>query len=246
MALKKQSAGMHEIAVGSETIRFELLYSARKRMTIRVHPDARITVDAPNRTEFTHITAFVLKHADWILKKRREFTINPRVAPPRQYTDGEQYRYLGSEYTLEIVRDHIERVRMSNGVLTVGVHDPADGTRIRTLIRRWYVKGAQRIFTDRLAACFPRVAFLGVPEIPPLKMRDMRSRWGSCNSNGTITLNTRLVQAPEQFIDYVILHELCHLREMNHSKAYYALLQRACPNWRTLKKQLNTYTFHAI
>jgi predicted metal-dependent hydrolase len=127
---------------------------------------------------------------------------------------------------------------MSRGLLTVGVHDPAGKARIAQLIDRWYRRHARRVFEERLKACYPRVESMGIP-YPDLAMRTMKSRWGSCSAAGRMTLNLKLIQVPRSMIDYVILHELCHLKEHNHSPAFYALLDRVLPDWRERRERLN-------
>ena len=98
------------------------------------------------------------------------------------------------------------------------------------------------MFHERLCACFQRVAHTGVA-FPTLTIRQMKTRWGSCSRDSRILLNLRLIQAPIEYIDYVIVHELCHLKERNHSKRYYALLDTTMPDWREWRQRLNAYEF---
>ena len=129
-------------------------------------------------------------------------------------------------------------VRLGGTILTVTLPGPADPATTRAALDGWFAEAARRIFAARLAICFRRVARLGVA-YPTLTIRAMSTRWGSCRRVGAITLNLRLIQAPQSCIDYVILHELCHLKEHNHSKEYYALLDRILPDWRDRRRKLN-------
>ena len=134
-------------------------------------------------------------------------------------------------------------VRLGRTILTVTLPGPADPAATRAALDGWFAEEARRIFAARLAVCFRRVARLGVP-YPTLAIRPLATRWGSCSRAGAITLNLRLIQAPPQCIDYVILHELCHLKEHNHSKGFYALLDRVLPDWRERRHKLNACEIH--
>ncbi|MEO8394263.1 MAG: YgjP-like metallopeptidase domain-containing protein [Chloroflexota bacterium] len=106
------------------------------------------------------------------------------------------------------------------------------------LVEKWYRSRAQFVFKERFAPCYLRLASLGIP-YPEFAVRNMKSRWGSCTATGRILLNLKLIQVPKDLIDYVILHELCHLKENNHSSAFYALLDRVLPDWRERRQRLN-------
>ena len=181
----------------------------------------------------------MLKRAGWILRQQRQFKEYPTAtALPRRYVSGEAYRYLGRQYRLKVVENAVERVILSRGYLTVGVHHPADKHQIAQLIENWYRRHANHVFNDRLSVCYPRVELLGIP-FPDLAVRAMKSRWGSCSAAGRITLNVKLIQVPRNLIDYVILHELCHLKEHNHRPTFYNLLDRVLPDWRERRQRLN-------
>lgn len=102
-----------------------------------------------------------------------------------------------------------------------------------------WVARVKAVFQERLEACYPRVARFKVA-YPALVVRRMKSRWGSCTAAGKITLNLKLIQMPKECIDYVVVHELCHLKEHNHSPAFYALLGKVMPDWEERKQKLNT------
>ena len=98
---------------------------------------------------------------------------------------------------------------------------------------------AQRVFRERCDFIPARIAAIGVTPPERFRLREMKSRWGSFSAKGQISLNLKLIQVDKSMIDYVILHELCHLRELNHSRAFYALLDRVVPDWNTLRAKLN-------
>jgi predicted metal-dependent hydrolase len=130
-------------------------------------------------------------------------------------------------------RGGAERV---DGRIRIVVSDP-DPDRIRNRLLGWYRQQAQHLFGERLAVISQETPWTG-GEPPPMRLRKMKRTWGSCSAKGVITLNPQLVKAPPECIDYVIAHEICHLREHNHSKAFYALQDQLNPSWRKTRDQL--------
>ena len=232
----------HQIQYGQSTIAFELVYSSRKDLAIHVHPDSSIVVDAPVGSDLPEVKRKIIKRAAWILRQQRLFqTYAPKIIP-RQYVSGETHRYLGRQYRLKVSESETEAVKLSRGRFFIAVRDKTDTDRVGRLLEDWYRTRARVVFSVRLSAVYPRVQYLGIP-YPDLVIRKMRSRWGSCTASGRLLLNLRLMQVPKYLIDYVIVHELCHLKEHNHSKAFYALLDRALPNWRDRRRRLSEYEF---
>jgi predicted metal-dependent hydrolase len=164
-----------------------------------------------------------------------------KAAPPRP-VKGESRRFLGRHIPLKVEKlpstsPMRETVKLEKEHLTVWVKDVKDKERMQTLLDNWYREQAEIIFTRRMLTHLPRFQYLR--QMPELKIRRMKSRWGSCGTNGVITLNLKLIQVDEALIDYVIVHELCHLIEHNHSKHYYALLSRMMPDWEERRQRLN-------
>lgn len=235
----KVVGGSHRVQFGTSTIEYELIFSDRKTLAIHVHPDGSVVVDAPEGSDLTAIEQKVHKRAPWILRQQREFAGYAAPYPlPRRYVSGESYRYLGRQYRLKVVGDMVERVVLSRGYITVHVHNTNEKRHIQELLDAWYLSHAKRVFAERLKACYPRVEGLGIP-YPALAIRDMKVRWGSCSTKGRITLNRRLIQVPKDLMDYVILHELCHLKQHDHSPAFYALLKQILPDWEERRRKLN-------
>lgn len=235
----KVVGGSYRVQFGTSTIEYEMIFSDRKTLAIHVYPDGSIVVDAPEGSELETIEQRVLKRASWILRQQREFESYASPNPlPRRYVSGESYRYLGRQYRLKLIEDAVERVILSRGYITVRIPDSSDKQHIGELLDAWYLSHAKRVFAERLKVCYPRVEGLGIP-YPDLAIRDMKARWGSCSAKGRITLNGRLIQVPKDLIDYVILHELCHLKEYDHSPTFYALLERVLPDWEERRQKLN-------
>lgn len=230
----------HVLHYGTTTIRYELTYTERTTLAIHVHPDMRVTVEAPPQTELAVIEGRVRKRAAWILQQQRDFERYRFDQPPREYVSGETHYYLGRAYRLKVLEsatDH-EIAYMSRGRILVYVRDVTNTERVRAWVERWYRKQAKRVFQERLDVWYPQLARLGVA-YPTVQIRRMESKWGSCTVAGKITLNLKLIQKPKECVDYVIVHELCHLVEHHHGPAFYALLTRLMPDWEARRHKLN-------
>ena len=237
-----QPAPLQTLRYGTTQITYDVVFSARTTLAINVYPEGRVSVRAPHGSDLETIAALVQKRAGWIIKQQQRFrSYAPPTVFPREYVSGESYRYLGRQYRLKVRDGTPEQLALGRSDLFVTVRD-RDPQRVQRLLERWYRAEAQRIFAERLHACWPRVAPLGVA-VPTLTIRRMKTRWGSCGRNGRILLNLRLIQAPIDLIDYVLVHEVCHLKEHNHSTRYYALLDTAMPDWRERRQRLNAYEF---
>ncbi len=235
--------GQAQIQFGEQMIAYSVTYAKRKTLGITVLPDLSVEVRAPNATDPTAIAEVVRRRAPWILRQQRELEKYLPKQPPRRYVSGETHRYLGRQYRLKVhelsaAEPAIERVKLSSGFLTVWAVNPYDNEQTEALVQDWYRRQAQRVFGERLEALLPRFQPLSIQR-PTLTIRRMKARWGSCGANGVVTLNLKLIQVGKPLIDYVIVHELCHLVEHNHSKRYYALLDRMLPDWRKRRQQLN-------
>ncbi len=114
--------------------------------------------------------------------------------------------------------------------------------RAKKLVENWYRQCAKEVFDERVAVWYPHFERFGF-DPPVVVVRQMRSRWGSCTAQGKITLNLKLIMVPKQLIDYVIVHELCHRVEQNHSKRFYGLLGRVMPDWKERKEKLKRFDF---
>jgi predicted metal-dependent hydrolase len=234
------SEGRHQVQYGETTIEFLLSYAPRQTLNISVHPDLKVTVTAPENAPFEAIEAKVLQRARWILRQQRELELYLPHIPPRQYVSGETHRYLGRQYRLKVVEDSHEDVKLARGYLYVFTPDKANTERVRAQVENWYRRQATRVFQERLEALLPRFERLGI-SMPKWTIKNLKTRWGSCTEAGTITLNLRLIQVPKRAMDYVLVHELCHLVEHSHSQRFYLLLDRMMPDWRVRRQHLNQY-----
>jgi len=212
-------------------------FGDRKTLTIVVHPDLRVAVSAPKVRTLAEVLAKVERRGRWILRQRRYFEqFLPRL-PERRYVSGETFMFLGRQYRLKVHPDTVKLAALHGGSLEIRGPAREDHEGIKALVVDWYRKHARAAFERRLLRCWQLVRRHDIPE-PSLRIRRMKRRWGSCGKNGTILLNTELVRAPVHCIDYVIVHELCHLRFPHHSDRFYRLLALVMPDWQRRKTRL--------
>lgn len=232
-------AAMRHVTYGSERIEFLLSRRERKTLAITVHPDLRVEVIAPVEAEEVAIFRRVQSRARWILRQRRQFLSWMPKPTPRRYRSGETHRYLGRQYRLRIVSDTIPRVSLKSGFIEIRQPDATDSTAARRQLDQWMRKQADRRFRNELGKALKRLAIHQLPQ-PTLRLLRMPKRWGSCTAKGEILLNPELIKTPAVCVEYVILHELCHLKHPNHSAAFFRMLDAVLPDWRERKQRLET------
>lgn len=234
----------HTLEYGHTTLEYQLTYTERETLAIHIHPDTKVTVEAPVGSDLIEIEKRLRKRTAWILRKQRDFRRYSFNIPLRQYVSGESHRFLGRQYQLKVIQsaDRKESVSFDREHILVSVYDKSNRTRIKKLLNWWFRLQGHRVFTERVDAWYPRFERYSIRH-PQITIRQMRSRWGSCTESGKMTLNIKLIQVPRQFIDYVIVHELCHLIEHNHSAEFYTLMTRILPDWEDRREKLNSFEF---
>lgn len=236
-----ERATRHRIAYGDEVIIFSLRRQPSRtvaRIAIHVDPDARVWVDAPDAAPLADVLAAVKKRARWISQHVGAAKARLAHVLPREYVSGESLHYLGRRYRLKVVVDAEARAqaRMRGAFITVTTSQHTPIT-VRAALDTWYRQRAREVFAHRLAVTAAPLRW--VKQLPPTRLQFMTVQWGSCSPAGRITLNPLLVKAPRECIDYVLLHELCHLLHHNHSPRFYRALDRHMPNWRAVKERLD-------
>lgn len=225
------------IIYGKEKISFEVFYGNRKTMEIAVHPDARVIVKAPKGTAPEIIGGRIAKRARWIRKQIDYFRkFGPRT-PSRRYVGGETHLFLGRQYRLKIRKQNKDKIKLKGAYFYVMTPDPDNTQKVKALLDAWYKEHARTIFSRRLEECYRHTKKLNIP-LPQIKLRKMSKRWGSCSKSGDILLNTTLVRASVYCIDYVIMHELCHLKVHTHNNGYFKLLSKYMSDWERRKERL--------
>lgn len=217
---------------------YELFYTDRKTLGIKVYPDTSVKVFAPIDTDLPIIEQHLKAKRKWIEKQQRSFRSYLPATPARQYIGGESFLYLGKQYMLKIEPSTAEEVKLYQGRLVVKTLNP-EATHIKKLLQQWYIARATILFNKLFEEQFYLFKRFGL-EKPILQIKKMEKRWGSCTPQQKIILTPELIKAPVVCINYVILHELCHLVHHNHSKAFYRLLENFMPDWQKYKQLLET------
>lgn len=230
---------LEELKYGSQVISFELTYADRKTLGITVNPDLTVHVKAPIGSSRDKVFEKVEKRASWIVEQKRYFlAFEPRNIE-YLYKTGESHYYLGRQYRLKIEEGKAEEVFYKGRNLLIETQDKSP-EHIKKLLDEWYKERAKIKFAEYaepFIQCFMKY------DVEPknLYVQRMKYRWGSCTAKGNIILNPELVKAPIACIEYVIVHELCHLVHPNHSKAFYALQSREMPDWEKWKMRLEKF-----
>lgn len=230
------------IRYGTEEISYQVTFLADRttKIAIHIHPDGVVQVDAPLGAEPSKIKQAVQKRARWLLQNLTRIRDAQAEVLPRQYISGESHFYLGKRYPLKVLdltNSHRPTVKLLHGQLQVITPDRST-EKISQLLKDWYASHAHQVFHRRLRALAPSVLWLK-ETLPTIKLLTMKKQWGSCSPQGHILLNPHLVKAPRECIDYVIIHELCHLKEHNHSPEFYRLLSLQMPDWKQVKAKLD-------
>ena len=225
---------------GTAVIEYTLRRSARRTISISVRAEG-VSVVAPAGVEESAVDERVRKRARWILRQQRRFEEFKPKTPLRHFVGGETHRYLGRQYRLKIEEGEQDRVRLLSGRLVVESREPRNPSWTATLVRGWMRQRASFVLRERYEAAAAIAARLGIPQ-PKLTIRSMQKRWGSHTPSGRIILNDRLITARRECIDYVIVHEICHVVEPNHSPRFFRLLRRFLPDWEQRKEMLERST----
>lgn len=226
-----------EIVLGGETIRYTLRRSDRRTLGITVEPTGTVVVTAPAEAEMAHIDTILRRRGEWIRRRRREVAALPSAPRERDWVSGETHRYLGRQYRLRVTEGK-PSVRLAGAFFKVTVPCPPDAGRVRKLMARWYLDHARSTFERRMGDVIRRTPALGLDGLPPLLVRKLSRRWGSCSTEGRILMNVDAVKLPVGCIDYLLVHELCHLRVPNHGRDFWRLLDRCMPEWERWRRRL--------
>ena len=227
------------IRYNGETIPFRLRRTTTKRLTISVYPDLAVQVKAPKGKRLTEIRARVEHRAAWIARQLQHFRQSPPATPKRRYVGGETHVFLGRQYRLKLHVADANSVKLIGRYLHVSTPTPRHTQRVRALVEHWYREHAKQLLHRRVQQCHRQVKRFGIPS-PIIRLKKMEKRWGSCTRTASIILNTELIKAPSQCIDYVIVHELCHLRVHGHNDRFFRLLTVCMPDWRKRKERLDS------
>ena len=230
----------HQLIYGDEIIHYLIIRTPIKKNKVAIHifPDGTVQVDSPEDAEILDIKKAVSKRALWITKHIQQAKHQKEHVLERKYVSGEGHFYMGRRYKLKLIKvSRMEpSVKLFRGCIEIRTRDKAPNV-VKKQLMDWYRNHAKDIFQKRIDALIEKITW--IREAPQWKLISMKKQWGSCSPKGVISLNPHLIKAPRECIDYVILHEMCHLKEHNHSTRYYRLLSKSMPGWESVKGKLD-------
>lgn len=230
------------VVFGTTTIEYTVQRTNRRStVAITVRPDMSVSVAAPKGTRRTLISKKVRDKAEWVVRQQERLRRNGRHLH-KEYVSGESFRYLGRQYQLKVQRrpavPSTVRATMIRGCLVVPVARRWSAEHRRDTVQMALVTWYRERATQQIHAAVERFAErLGV-SVKAVEVREMKTRWGSGGTDGRVRFNWRIVLAPKQLLEYVVAHELCHVRHHDHSREFWRLLSRVMPDYEQRRQQL--------
>jgi predicted metal-dependent hydrolase len=217
-----------------------IIYSRRRTIGISVRQDASVIIRVPARTPMKTIERIVAEKTVWIIKHRDNYRDNMALQPGMLYRSGEIHMFRGRKLVMNIEKSEKSSIRFGESSIDIGIRDTDDPSAVKKILYRGYRDHARKVFPHLMSQV---IEHHSEQKFSPVSMvtRTMKRRWGSCSPGGVITLNTELIKLPDRYIEYVITHELCHLRHHNHGKQYYKLLSELYPNWKETRKEMRKF-----
>lgn len=211
-----------------------------KNINLRIHKDCMVYVSANPDVPAEKVDDFVVSKGAYICSSQRKFREMAQYAPqPKQYVSGETVYLLGRGVRLKVEKNLQDTISSDGVYLYLSVKDTEDFTKKQRMVTHYLDEQCRTIFAEIVSEIYPVFQKYGV-SMPTLRIRDMETRWGSCLAKkGVITLNKRLLEAPRNCIEYVVMHEFCHFIHPNHSKHFYSFLAMLMPDWKERKRALD-------
>jgi len=235
------------ISYAGINIEYLLKRKSVKNLNLRIHADSSVVVSANERIAVDKVDAFVTEKGAYILSSIQRFKrIEEYELPPKRYISGEAFDILGRGIRLKVQPGTKDNVFSDGIYLYLTVRDPDDFIKKEKLVQKFLNKECRQVFSEIIQQLYPMFQKYGI-NMPVLRIRSMKTRWGSCSpSRGIITLNKKLLEAPRNCIEYVVLHELCHFIHPNHSKQFYSFVTMLMPDWKERKTQLDKNAMHGL
>jgi predicted metal-dependent hydrolase len=206
----------------------------RKRRSIGLNIDDRgLTVSIPLRASEKWLQSVLRDMADWVVEKLDGW--QPSQPAKNRWQDGETIDFLGDQLVLRVEQGlFVTPAQRLGRELWVFVVHGSKTIHIEQAVLRWYRQEAEQFFKQRAEHYAPLLNVL--PRA--IKLSEAKTQWGSCTAQGSVRLHVHLIRLPQRLIDYVVVHELAHLRELNHSAAFWQLVESVCPDYAILRSEL--------
>lgn len=217
---------------GNDEHKYYVIHQDRKTVRLTVYPNLKIVLYCPLEYSQKKIDTFLKRKTLWLRKQVKDLKRLQPNRRKREYVSGESFLYLGRQYRLIVEKSDQSGVHFINGQIRLQTTDRSQNQEI---LEKWYLERAERVFQERYKVMLKKFNYGTIPE---LSIRKMEKRWGSFLTKKKVLLNPELIKASKECIDYVITHELCHMKHQNHSPAYYRFLISKSPNWKAVKEEL--------
>lgn len=223
-----------------QDIDYKIVYSSRRSIGISVGPDSGVIVRAPYRTSIKTIENLVIAKTPWIKKHLENYKSSVSINNNKVYADGAIALLYGKEHRIRIIESNKYFIKLSGNTIEIGLKHVADKEIVGPMLEKWYKVIAEGIFRRKFEEVLLKYKDHNFKP-SEFTVRVLKRRWGSCSSKGKITISSELVKLDDIYLEYVILHELCHLRYHNHGKEFYKLLSEVFPEWRQRRSELRRY-----
>jgi predicted metal-dependent hydrolase len=239
-AITPPSVEQRSIQLAGTPITFTLKRSGKRRSIGLRIDDSGLTVNIPLRATEKWLHSVLHEKAHWVVEKLNNW--QSRKPEPTQWIDGEKVEFRGEKFTLRTIPSlFASPPHLRGDQLVIHVINITDEQKIEKVITQWYRREAERVFSE----CIDHFAPLMNVSPQQIKLSSAKTQWGSCTSRGVVRLNWQLVKMPLHLIDYVVIHELAHLVEMNHSEAFWRVVEMACPDYKNCRAELRSYGISA-
>ncbi len=229
-------------------VAYQLTWGKRKSLSIMVGRDGAVHVKAPNGLPKYKIDQLVQRKAGWIEKKRAEVCLLEQKIPAHSFQEGDHFLIFGEAYRLVFCNRQSKgpaevRVDQENKLLVIGTADTTP-PHIQKELEGWYIRQAKQVFPARVSLYYSQVAQMAgrmgkeIGSVNRISIRNQKTRWGSCSSKGNLNFNWRLLMAPNEVLDYVVVHELCHFAYLDHSKLFWQMVEGVLPGFQEQKEWL--------
>lgn len=221
---------------GHKQYQYTLMLQKRKALSLTVQPNMKIILKAPSGVTQERIDIFLKRKCMWLNKQLNFFKKYQKIIYKREYISGESFLYLGRQYKLVVKKGDKNKMSLSKGVLRLTTTKKTNNKQYnKKILKEWYNHRTEVVFDRRYKEILNNFNYKFVPK---LVVRKMKKRWGSFLTEKQVILNPRLVQVSTDCVDYVITHELCHMKYKKHNNQFYSLLNSKYPNWEKVKEEL--------
>lgn len=237
---------MEAIIIDSKKVNLTFRRSKRaRRLRMQMNNEGKLTLVAPWYSTKKSVDRFVAQNIKWIEKQSAKIETQKKLRPKFRYQTGDTYYYFGEPVILSVNPSDrkLPTIKVRDDKMVITLHkkiSKADGVvAVRNTIEKFYRKKAEEVVHDRLQFFNEYYGF----SYNRVTMRNQKTRWGSCSHSGNLNFNWRLIMAPIEVIDYVVVHELCHIGQMNHSPKFWSLVSQTTPDYKEVRKWLSNYHY---